>query len=362
MQACSSSEISPTAPTRPPISSPPATAALAPTSTPLLTQVTAATPTATPGPPPIPRPTPTPTATSTPRPETPGRVVTPARPTVTPAVHQPTSVVTGPTASPFPTPAPATVLPRTKTTRTRPPVLDHTDRLPPIASRITIERPEEDGTTRVVGAPGALPGSVDFMVSTLEFHDVPNHIFARSAADGSFDASLFSAPGATLQLRYNPFPSEDSPQEAFGFSPWPGALLRVPDSSQPALGRQFSASGSSGVAWTTEGTVSARDIGPAEPILVTGTLRLFIPEGVTPPPEIVVPLDFGVDLLFDEDGLQTAPGTDFVSRILSPQGLPIERNPGEISSAAVLQSGLVVVNHQGPVMEGDLHLFFHYPD
>ena len=199
------------------------------------------------------------------------------------------------------------------------------------------------------------------MVSTLEFHDVPNHIFARSAADGSFDASLFSAPGATLQLRYNPFPSEDSPQEAFGFSPWPGALLRVPDSSQPALGRQFSASGSSGVAWTTEGTVSARDIGPAEPILVTGTLRLFIPEGVTPPPEIVVPLDFGVDLLFDEDGLQTAPGTDFVSRILSPQGLPIERNPGEISSAAVLQSGLVVVNHQGPVMRGPFTFSFTIP-
>ena len=40
------------------------------------------------------------------------------------------------------------------------------------------------------------------MVTTVEYADA---VFVQSEADGSFSASVLSAPGATVQVRYSPY-------------------------------------------------------------------------------------------------------------------------------------------------------------
>ena len=122
-------------------------------------------------------------------------------PVATPLPQAPTPVPTPipvPTATLTPTPVP---LPNTSLKNSRPSVLDYVDRPPPIASLITIGTPGPDGMTEVTGAPGAVPGSVDVMVATVEYSDAA---FVVSAPDGSFSASVISAPGATVQVRHNP--------------------------------------------------------------------------------------------------------------------------------------------------------------
>ena len=84
----------------------------------------------------------------------------------------------------------------------RPSVLDYVDRPPPIASLITIGAPGPDGVTLVTGDPGSVPPLVHVIVATLEYGDP---VAVRSAADGGFSASVLSAPGATIQVRYDPY-------------------------------------------------------------------------------------------------------------------------------------------------------------
>ena len=231
--------------------------------------------------------------------------------------------------------------PSTRLKSIRPSVLDYVDRPPPIASLITIGKPGPDGTTMVTGDKGSLPPLVQVMVTTVEYADA---VGLLSEADGSFTATVLSAPGATIQVRYNPHPSVpfDGPVPLDGTNPWPGTLMRVPDAPVSGGGTPFSGAGSShagkgSVFWGVAGMVDQRALDTGEEVPLSGTLRIYVPAGVTPPPSLTLRLHFGIDPLFDADGGQVAAGSDFISRILTPTGLPIERSrgPGFISEHAV---------------------------
>lgn len=220
-------------------------------------------------------------------------------------------------------------------------MLDYVDRPPPIASLITIGTPGPDGVTRVTGAPGAVPSSVDVMVATVEYGDAAA---VRSESDGSFSTSLISAPGATIQVRYDPYavvtsevppPLDLSRQD---LTTWPGTLLRVAHAPDGGGGAAFAGAGTIGfphrsavdesVFWGVDGRVVPDTLEADEPVTLSGTLRVYVPAGVTPPSALTLRAHLGIDPLFDAEGGQVAAGSDFVSRILTPTGLPIERTKG----------------------------------
>ena len=140
--------------------------------------------------------------------------------------------------APKATPTPETVLitaPFSSLVSSRLSVLDYVDHPPPIASLITIGAPGPDGVTPVTGAPGSVPPLVYVMVATVEYG---NAVTVSSAADGGFSASVITAPGATIQVRYNPYFSalnSDPPPQTL--ANWPGTLMGVAHSPMGAAVR-----------------------------------------------------------------------------------------------------------------------------
>ncbi len=229
--------------------------------------------------------------------------------------------------SPTPTP-----LLTTSVKSSRPAVLEYVDRPPPIASLITIGAPGTDGATTVTGAPGAVPGPVDVMVVTVEYSDPA---FVVSAPDGSFNASVTSAPGATVQVRHNPYPLQSRLIDGLHQkNHWPGTLLRVADAPASGAGSPFSAAGATyagggPVFWAVEGSVSNKALQAGGSVSLSGSVRVYIPAGVVAPSSLSDnEMSFGIDKLFDAEGRQSSAGADFVSRFLTPTGLPIERQRG----------------------------------
>ena len=188
---------------------------------------------------------------------------------------------------------------------------------------ITIGAPGPDGVTLVTGAPGSVPPLVIVVVAPVEY---THGVAVDSAADGSFSASVIAAPGATIQVRYNPYSSARPPPS----TSWPGALMRVADSPDGGGGTPFSGAGCSegNVFWAVAGTAVQRPLDAVEEVTLSGTLRVYIPAGVMAPSTLTLRAHLGIDPMFDAGGGQVAKGSDFISRILTPTGLPIESTKG----------------------------------
>ena len=311
------------------------TATAGPVATPVPTAAPATAPASEPTPTPVP--TPRPTATTVPVPT----------PTAGP----------GPSATPTPTPTPEP-LPTTRLKTSRPPVLDYVDRPPPIASLITIGTPGSDGVTQVTGAAGSVPGSVNVMVTTLDYAQGE---IVRAGFDGRFFASVIAAPGATIQVRYDPY-DQGFGDQAMPFhqkNPWPGSLIRVSDDLSDTDGTPFSSAGPSGgprgtVMWAVKGSVSDRTVESGDQVSISGTLRIFIPDGVMAPDSLDLQLHAGAALLFDNQGRQAPTSSDFISRILTPTGLPIETSvePGATNIGNVP----LVLRNDGGAMVSEFNL------
>ena len=204
-------------------------------------------------------------------------------------------------------------------------MLDYVDRPPPNTSLITIGPPGPDGVTLVTGAPGTVPSLVYVMVATVEYG---NAVTVSSAADGGFSASVIAAPGATIQVRYNPYSSALNGDPPPPQANWPGTLMRVAHSPDGGGRTPFSGAGTidkdKDVFWAVAGTVVQRTLD----VTLSGTLRVYIPAGVTAPSTLTLRAHLGINPMFDAGGGQVAAGSDFISRILTPTGLPIERTKG----------------------------------
>ncbi len=206
------------------------------------------------------------------------------------------------------------------------PVMDIVDHPPPIAALITVGTPATDGTTTVSGAPGAVPPGVRVLVASLAY-SVPRFVLADQ--DGSFDVEVPSAPGDTIQVRYLvELGNSYVPQDLVETVHWPGTLVRVPQ-SEPASGfaRAYYSHVEGGIVLgAASGTVSETRLAVGETTRVTGTVAFAIPAGAEVPSVESIGGELLVSPLFDAAGNQVGAGTDFISYLLTPTGLPIERS------------------------------------
>ena len=185
------------------------------------------------------------------------------------------------------------------------------------------------------------------MVATVEYGDP---VFVRSALKGCFSASLVSSPGATIQVRYNPYSPMGPDEGAHQKNPWPGTLIRLPDDASSGAGSPFSAAGSASsgdgrALWALSGSVDNRTLRPGDKASISGTLTMYVPEGVDAPDRLKLQLHIGIDILFDDRGRQTASGSIFVSSLLTPSGMPIERQRGPLSTT--IHAMPVILERQG---------------
>lgn len=278
--------------------------------------------------------------------------------------RSPTPVVASvPKQTTTPTPRPTTTsspspLPTTAVNAFRQSVFDLIDRPPPIASLISISKPASDGITEVKGEPGAVPGLTDVMVATVEY---ANAVFVRSALNGSFAATIKSAPGATIQVRYNPYGPIPRNDGAHQKNHWPGTLIRVPDKTYSGSGFPFSAAGSASsgegqALWSLSGSVDNRESRPGKRTSVSGTLTMYVPEGLDTPDRIKLFLLFGMDILFDDRGRQSTSSSIFISNLLTPSGMPIERARGPLSTNIEERSVILEKRGQNLAVEFDLEV------
>ena len=224
---------------------------------------------------------------------------------------------------PFPT-SPSSS--ETRLAESRHPLFDIVDRPPPIASLITVGTPAPDGTTTVSGAPGAVPPLAVVLVASLAYSD-PD--FVRADQDGSFDAAIPAAPGDTIQIRYQVnYGNPQFPDVLAETTHWPGTLVRAPQ-SEPASGfaGAYYRNVEGGILrGLVSGTVSETLLAVGESTRVAGTVAFRVPAGAVAPSAGSYGGELVLSPLFDAAGNQVGAGTDFISHLLTPTGLPIDRS------------------------------------
>jgi hypothetical protein len=205
-------------------------------------------------------------------------------------------------------------------------VLDIIDHPPPIASLITVGIPAPDGTTTVSGAADAVPSLALVLVASLSYSDPA---FVKARTDGSFDTTIPTAPGDWIQVRYRVDDGLDTfvPQDLHQTNHWPGTLIRAaPWEPVGGFAGAIHRGVESGIArGLASGTVSETQLAVGESTRVVGSVSFRIPEGASVPSTVNYSGQLALSPLFDAAGNQVGAGTDFISHLLTPSGLPIER-------------------------------------
>ena len=206
---------------------------------------------------------------------------------------------------------------------------------PPKAALISISPPTVDDEVTLSGAAGAVaPGSTVF-VSTLN----TGHFTTVQATDnGSFTATLFAPAGTSILIRADPFGitvarfldefSESEDPSPNILSALPSTILRVAD----LRGDAIPISGAGKIdwdrfpAWTFHGSLNTHTLTPGNSLRIRGTLRVDSPtlQGVG---ALQVNTDLRLRPLSDPEGASLLQTKSLASLLLTPTGLPIEREP-----------------------------------
>ena len=113
---------------------------------------------------------------------------------------------------------------------------------PPDASKITVNPPNTDGYSVVIGAAGTVPGNVGVAIINLNTRNV---ITATADNNGGFQATIFAPPGSTLLVKYSPntdlidllWDHALNPGGDFSYmNPLPGTTIFVPGSNPERAG------------------------------------------------------------------------------------------------------------------------------
>jgi hypothetical protein len=231
---------------------------------------------------------------------------------------------------------------------------------PPNAGLVHIGAADDAGVATISGDAGALPDLYTVILTNL---DTGLYTTTVAAGGGSFSTTLFAPPGAHVAVKYTDDPHHiinlnyaaqpDVDADINPITALPTTILRVPLPSQGSqvldttipFGVAGCATGApykSDARWWITGTLhtpSGLHVQPGDSLQVNGTLRVASQAmGVGYDPSS---LTFWCGLallpLFDADGNQLEslePGLNdhiFMSTLLTPTGLPIERDSADES-------------------------------
>ncbi len=207
---------------------------------------------------------------------------------------------------------------------------------PPKATLINISPPTADDEVTLSGAAGAVTPHSAVVAITL---DTGHFTTAQATADGSFTATLFAPAGTSVLIKADPFGtnvarfvgSVDSDLNSLNAGPLsglPGTILRVAD--PPGAGLPVGGAGridgrlELGVpVWTFHGSLNTHTLAPGDTLRVRGSVRMD-----SPVLQRVGARQVHTDLRLERaDGpsLLHSPTSSAASTLLTPTGLPIER-------------------------------------
>jgi len=217
-------------------------------------------------------------------------------------------------------------------TTQRPPAVPAT---PPVAARIHVDAPDVNGMAIVHGDVGACEPLAPLVLATL---DIDSPTVTVSNADGSFRTALFAPRGCSVLVKqgYDPRRAQwaagvsNTAGDESDITPWPSTMVSSPLSdTDPADGQDFQTCGVVPTAgagpWTAWGTSGPLRSGS---LPIRGTLRIFAP-GVnagTNLRTIRVQGWASMRPVFRADGGPVSVDQSFMSDLLTPSGLPIERH------------------------------------
>jgi len=213
---------------------------------------------------------------------------------------------------------------------------------PPIAELITVGPPDEASNSVITGAPGAVVPNSYVYLAVL---DTGKMTATTAADDGSFQAELLAPPGTSIQIKhgYDPhFPVLTIPEEPVAWlNGLPGTIVRAPLTHQGRGGAvPFAVAGNIGLLeegsgdWMVQGLMGPLRRGAGGYLLpISGTLRVTTPalEPGLNLSEVEVFAPVSLHRFFDREGRRVPAGGPFVSTFLTPTGLPISREPMDIS-------------------------------
>ena len=204
---------------------------------------------------------------------------------------------------------------------------------PPKAALINISPPTAAGEVTLSGAVGSVPPHSTVVAITL---NTSHFTTAQATASGSFTATLFAPPGTSILMKADPVGttvarfldevSTDSEFPVTTLAALPNTILRVAD----LPGADISISGAGKVewdrlpAWTFHGSLNTQTLAPGNPLRIRGTLRVDSPvlQGAD---TLQVNTELRLRLLSDPEGKSLLQAKSPASILLTPTGLPIER-------------------------------------
>ena len=206
---------------------------------------------------------------------------------------------------------------------------------PPKAVLISISPPTADGEVTLTGAAGAVaPGSTVF-VTTLE---TGHFTTAQATVSGSFTATLFAPAGTSVLVKADPFGATvarfldeflaDPKASPNTLSVFPSTILRVAD--LPGAGMPISGAGrvewDELPVWTFHGSLTVQTLAPGDPLRVHGTVQVDSP-ALQEIGTVQVNTSLMLRSISDSDGASLLQTKSLASILLTPTGLPIEREP-----------------------------------
>lgn len=205
---------------------------------------------------------------------------------------------------------------------------------PPESAAITVDHDAATGYALVSAGEGAVPSNAAVLVANME---LGNAAVVQADSTGAFATSIEARAGTHLLVKQDSTKAGYSAirsgiEEVFNSEQIgsPGIVLRVPVVPSAADLGGYSVAGGArvtddGPPWLFEGNLSDIAFQPDGTFDITGQIKVLTNLQLLNE----VSIGFSGQMLGDESGYQIGPAGDFLSNIMTPTGLPIERTRQE---------------------------------
>ncbi len=227
---------------------------------------------------------------------------------------------------------------------------------PPVASRIQVNGPDENGIATITGGTGAADGLASVSVINLQ---TGQYNFGASNSDGSFAVSLFAPAGSWIGIHQDP-----TGQARFSGSihntVGSGTVIRIPVPDETTGGFATGAALSTPFNVNYVASIGVVDVGQiwlrgnlenkrwqaGQTGTLSGTATIYSHNLATHLPTLHSQPVY-LEMVFDAQGRQALASPEQMSHILAPTGFPIERR----RSDDPVQIGQIVFGSFNPISD-----------